>query len=236
MKQGLIKLALVCALACGYLEAEDVATFTSQKCEELCGKLQESYSGLNDEEKVNILLANQCYVEVLKHLWSEEDAKKRCQWLEAKVEEGHPILMFELAEAYFLEDPTVECYLQKAMPWIIAGATRTVLDARCTEDKNAASHAEVLLFNYQQRILCVLTAKVPLEKIEEYVLEHEELFQKESTTIQRKVFKPFEKEDPKMPSPKWVFTPGVKSSIPESQYDSIRKKSAETLISMVSGL
>lgn len=225
-----------CVLSDGKIIAADnadVVSFSMNKSEEIKLKLRENYSGLNDEEELDDLLQEQNYIEVLKHLWSEKDGLKRCTWLEKKIEEGHPILMFELAEDYYSQDPTLECYLTKAMPWIIAGATRTVLDARCTKDKSCAIVPERLLFTYQQRILSDLLKKYPIEVMEDYVAAHEEAFQKESFLIQKRVFSPFVQcPKHKMPSPRWIFVQGVDSEIPEAQFDDIRKKSAETLLEM----
>jgi len=208
----------------------NVLTFASTKSEVLKEGYYQDYEGLKDLGELDRLLEEQNYTEVLKHLWSEADAQKRRAWLEEKIATEHPILFFELAEESYLENPTLECYVTRAMPWIIAGATRTLLDARCAQDTHCLLAAEELMATYQQRILGHVLTKYTLEEIEEYVLEHHNEFLEENRAIQRKAFTPIT-EDKTLPSPKWVFE--GESKVPENQFDAVRRRGALEILGML---
>ena len=228
MKKILFSLALCFNI--GF--AEDIVLFSKCKCDSVKQALALSCDGLNNEANVNCLLQEHNYIEVLKHLWSEPDCKKRCAWLEKKIDENHPILIFELAEDCFLQNPTLECYLTKTMPKVIAAAMRTLLDARCTDDACGVMAAEQLLTSYQQRIITKLLDVYTLEEIEDYIVNHSDQFMAEYVLIQERVFQPIN-EKTALPSPKWIFTHVHKSSIQESEFNLIRKKGAQEILGMI---
>lgn len=235
--KSIMFLAIFC-FCLGNAAQADVVLFSTYKSENIKETLQKSYNGLSDEEKLDTLLQEQNYIEVLKHLWSEPDVCKRLTWLEKKINENHPILIFELAEDYYLKDPTLECFLTKTMPWIIAGATRTLLDTRCTKDNSVSSCVDQLLATYHQRIVEKCLETYTLEQMEEYIIANADLFKSENLIVQERVFKSLvDKTD--IPSPKWVFTHGAsafmdeENLVPESEFNLIRKKGALEILGMI---
>jgi hypothetical protein len=168
--------------------AEDVVGFLSSRGNKT--DFGEAYQGLADKEALESILQERNYVEVLKHVWSEPDVEKRCAWLKCKAMQGHSLLFFELAEDYYSKCETLECYLSKAMPWMIAGATCVMLDAKCAEDPAALETAEKLLAVYQGRLLARIQEKYSMEELEAFVMEHEDTFNEKNEHVRRKVFTP----------------------------------------------
>lgn len=216
----------------------DVVSYSSKKNDnQYRAQLGSKYSGLKDEQKLNELLQQQNYIEVLNYLWTEPDVTKRIAWLEKKVNEGHPLLMFELGQDYYYQDPTLQTYALKAMPWILAGMRRTYLDTACTSDKSVSAAPGYLLMTYQQPILEAVQKKSTTEEMQKFFAEQSNQFQKNSIEVLRKVLAPFVGEGlVKMPSPRWVFAHGmaaftnVTNTIPESECNAIRKKEAQDFL------
>lgn len=221
-----------------YTNKQDTVSYSSRKGDpQFVAQLKTKYSGLKDEEKLNELLKQQNYIEVLHHLWSESDGDKRLAWLEKKVDEGHPILMLELGEEYYLQNPTLQTYAMKTMPWLLAGARRTLVDADTTSDRSVAAAADFLLTVYQERVLTQVRTQFSEAAVMQYMTEKLKEFQKNNIAITRKVLTPLiNGKQANMPSPCWVFAHGMRSftntqnTIPESQYNAIRKKSAEDML------
>lgn len=221
-----------------YINKQDVVSYSSYKNDQqFIIDLKTRYNGLKNEENLDDLLRQQNYIEVLNHLWSEPGNAKRVAWLEKKVNEGHPILMFELGEEYYLQNPILSTYIMKSMPWLLAGARRTIVDADATSDKSVSAAVGFLLFSYQERVLTDVKTKFSETTIEKYLNENKKEFQKNNITVLRKVMTPFLDERlVDIPSPQWVFAHGMaaftneKNTIPEFRYNTIRSKTAEAFL------
>lgn len=221
-----------------FINKADVVSYSSNKnSKQFVAQLRNKYNGLKDEQKLNALLQDQNYIEVLNYLWTEPNAKKKIAWLEKKVDEGHPILMFELGQEYYYQDPSLQTYAMKAMPWILAAMRRTYLDTVCTSDKSVSAAPEYLLTTYQQPILADVQNKNSSEQMQKYFSENSKQFQKNSIETLRKVLAPFVVEgEVEIPSPRWVFSHGLASfsnivnTVPENECDTLRKKEAQDFL------
>lgn len=219
-----------------YTNDADVVSYSGNKeDQEFLAALKKKYDGLNNEDKINEALKQQKYIEVLNYLWTEPSSKKRIAWLESQVKEGHPLLMFELGEEYYLQDPTIKTYATLTMPWLLAGARYTLIDSVCTSDKSVSAAAEMLLFLYQGRILNNVLSKYSQEDLEKYINENANEIQKSNIAILKKAIQPILSND-NVSSPSWVFSHGLnaftgnQNTIPESQCKELRKKEAQMFI------
>lgn len=111
------------------------------------------YRGIQ-EEKLAILLEKQDYVGILKHIWAEKDLNKAIAWLKPRAEEGHVILMFELARtlgrlATSQKEHTPE-RLKEILFWFFRGLHCTRLDIACNTDPSTSAAVDMLRFAYGQ--------------------------------------------------------------------------------------
>lgn len=223
---------------------DDPVSYSSHNADEpFIADLRKKYKGLGDEQKISELLNQQNYIEVLNYLWTEPDAKKKLAWLEKAANKGHPILMFELGKAYYLQDPSLKTYALKTMPWLLAGARRTLIDAACTSDASVAAAPEFLLNAYQEGILEDLQKKYSQEDIEKFFADNSNQFQKSNVAILKKVIEPLTNESSaQMPSSQWVYGHGMgafletKNTILPDQCKAIRKKEAEEFLNQANEL
>ena len=227
-----------------YTINEDVVSYTNNKNDKnFINQIRLKYNGLTDESVVNTSLNQQNYIEVLNYLWTEPDMKKRLQWLENRVAESHPILMFELGENYYYQDPTLDTYITKTMPWILAGYRRTWLDTVCTSDQSVRAAPEFLLASYQTIILNDLKIRYSQKELEDYVNVHSHDLMKNILATLRIVMAPFVKTgNMKLPSPKWVFAHGLraftgeKNTIADKEFEKLRRKEAENFLKQADAL
>ncbi len=84
--------------------------------------------GLADTRLVEAKLKNHDYVSVLKCIWSEPDFNRRKQWLEAKVREGHPLLMIEYGKII-----AYQTSIEEGAKWFYLGLFRAQQDAACCD-------------------------------------------------------------------------------------------------------
>lgn len=219
----------------------DVVAYTSKKNDQqFINSLKAKYNGLSDTKKLDELLKNQNYIEVLNYLWSEPDHNKRLQWLESKANEGHPILMFELGEEYYIHNPNVQTFVLQTMPWLMAGTRRTLIDASCTSDQSVGAAPEYLLVTYRERILGDLLKKHNRQELQTYIEKNGAQFQKSNFEILKKVLTPLVDGDAsKLPSPAWVYPHGLaaftgtENSIPSSECAEIRKNEAQEFLDQI---
>lgn len=221
-----------------YTNNNDVVTYTNHRNDkQFLADLKKSYNGLNNEEKVNELLKQQNYTQVLNTLWTEPNVNKKIAWLEKKVNNGDPLLMFELGAAYYDQNPTLETYVNQTMPWFLAGARRTLIDSACTSDESVSAAPDFLLMVYQNDILTDLRKQYSQQQIEKYFADHSKEFQRNSLGMLKKVMQPFVNgQEGTMPSPRWVYSHGLnaylntKNTIPDDQCAQIRKTEAEKFL------
>lgn len=219
----------------------DVVSYTKNKGDQqFINKLKKNYNGISDKKKLNELLAQENYIEVLNSLWTEPDAKKRLDWLEVNVNGNHPILMFELGEEYFNQNPTIQTYVNKSMPWILTAARRTYLDTICTSDASVGAAPEMLLATYQDRLLSRLLENSNQEDLEKYITNNAAQFQKNNIETLKKVLLPIVNGDGKnIPSPKWVFAHGLapftggENKINAAECNALRKKEAQVFLDKI---
>lgn len=226
-----------------YTNKADAVSYTSNKNNQaFITKLSETYHGLSNERQLEDLLRQQNYIEVLNYLWTEPDANKRLAWLERKIPASHPILMFELAEEYYLQNPSLTTYLNKTMPWLLASARRTTLDIDTTSDTSVGAAPGFLLSVYQERILEDLQKKHSEKEIEKYISDNTKSFQKNNIIILKRIMEPIAHGQTRLPSPEWIYAHSLgsvisrRNNIPESQYDSIRKRSAQEYLDKIKEL
>ncbi len=210
--------------------SKDVISYTYLRhMPEFCQKLQQSYKGLKNEARLEKLLNEQNYIEVLNHLWSELDAKKRLVWLEKNANLGHPILMFELGIEYLTNSPDLETYFMKSLPWIKAGCVRVMIDFECIPDKYkdpSVDYASLLLFSYDPSMVIMQKGFTQNDIINFYQQNQKEITDATKQIILQTV-KPLLSLDSakQMPSPAWL---SPKANLKE--YHEIRKKEAEKTI------
>jgi hypothetical protein len=227
-----------------YTNDKDVVSYSSQRGDkQFIAKLDQSYHGLDNEEKLNRLLNEQNYIEVLNSLWTEPKGTKRLDWLEKKANEGHPILMLELGVEYYNQNPNLNTYIVKTMPWFMAGVRRTLIDAACTSDKSAEAAAELLLYSYQENIFEDLFKRHSQNEFESYLIQNKKTFQLSNIAVLKIVLAPLvDGRQVNQPSPAWVFAHGMnaflntQNTIPKDQWNAIRKKEAEEFLQQVAGL
>jgi hypothetical protein len=192
-------------------------------------KIQESYHGIDDEVKLDQLLQTQSYIEVLNHLWSETDSKKRLSWLEKKISLGHPILMFELGMEYLANSPNLETYVYKAQPWIKAGCLRTEVDSRCFLDKGDQSVdvVSLLLFAYDPSF--IISQFSNEEEMRDYCNQHKEEVLKVHKRIILQTMEPFLTLETanKMPAPTWL---NPTADAKANEWFKVRKEAVENVL------
>lgn len=217
---------------------KDVISYTSHKRDDkFITELQKTYNGLTDIKTVNDDLKKQNYIRVLNCLWTESDSQKRLVWLEQKVNENHPILMFELAEAYYYQNPSLETYVLKSLPWLVAGVMRTYIDADCSSDASVQAAPEFLMFAYQEPILADLLKNSSQNDLTDFIKNNQKTYYQNIFSVSRQVLEPFTADTLKdMPSPEWVFHHGMGgflggyNTINPKEYNAIRKKSAQDFL------
>ncbi|MFA6914918.1 MAG: hypothetical protein WC222_00840 [Parachlamydiales bacterium] len=220
----------------------DVVSYTGKKNDpNYVVSLKTKYNGLKDTAKIDQLLKQQNYIEVLNHLWTEPDANKRRQWLEARVNQGHPILMFELGEEYYAQNPTIQTFVLKTMPWLMSGTRRTLIDAACTSDQSVMAAPELLLVTYRDRVLNDLLVKNSQEDLQKFITENSKEFQKNNIAILKQVLTPLVGPNAdSLPSASWVYPHGLaaftgsKNTIPATQCTELRKKEAQQFLDQIS--
>lgn len=131
---------------------KDVVSFASTFSPEKIATLKR-YQGIQ-EDKLSALLEKQDYVSILKHVWTEKDLNKAIAWLKPRAEQGHVILMFELARTLgrlanakkeFTSDSLKEIFF-----WFFRGLHCTRLDIACNTDPSTSAAIEMLRFTYGQ--------------------------------------------------------------------------------------
>jgi hypothetical protein len=216
----------------------DVVSYTDHKNDKnFLINIGKKYNGLTDEGKVNKLLDQQNYIEVLNYIWTEPNGNKSIAWLEKN--SVHPILMFELGEEYYFQNPSLETYINKSLPWLLAGARRTLIDSQCTSDRSAEAAVDFLLQDYQFRILEDLADKNSQEDFDKYLSEHHNDLQKNSNAILRTVMTPLAEGKGQTPAPNWVFAHGLgeftgdKNTIADGECEKLRKKFAQDFLNQI---
>lgn len=194
--------------------------------------LQKKYHGLDNYEKLTGLLKKQEHIEILNRLWTERNYTKRINWLQETVSENHPMMMMELAYAYFLRSPTLETYQIKSLPLLHVAKMRLEMDASCTSDESVFAGVSVVE-NYEMIILETLLRRNTNDELQEYCsknLEREFISLYELAKI---LLYPFTQEEKySLPSPSWIFYHGLDAftdtpnEVPEKDWDQIRKKIA----------
>lgn len=228
-----------------YTNTADVVTYSSHKASRaFIDELSKKYTGLADDEQMDRLLTEQRYCEVLNHLWTEKDQQRKIQWLESKVKEGHAILMLELGEAYFDQDPSPKTFNEKTQPWILAGSFITRIDSKCTSDESVSAAPEALNSIYINRMIIKAVALGLVgekDQLLEYRNAHLEEYKASALRIMTTAIEPLSRENSHYPSPEWVFHHGVnsflgtKNTVSEEEYDSIRKKGALFMLFKLQG-
>lgn len=219
-----------------FTNAQDVILYAENKSPDYIAKLQaKNYRGLQDEQKINTLLDQQNYIEVLNYLWTEPDIDKRLSWLKQKVKEGHPILMMELGDAYYDKDPTLQTYFLTTVPLLETGARLTYIDSQTTSDKSVSAAPGALLLIYKQRLADKLLDKYTPDQLEEFQTKHADQAREKFVEALKIALGPILKGE-KQPSPEWVYAHGLgsfsgeKNTIAPDKYAEIRKKTAEYIL------
>lgn len=222
-----------------FTNTQDVILYAQKKSPDYVVKLYaNNYRGLRDEQKVNALLDQENYIEVLNYLWTEPDVNVRLRWLKQKAKDGHPILMMELGEAYYDANPRMSTYFLTTLPWFATGARRTFIDSQTTSDKSVSAAPGALLQVYQQRLGDKLLEKYSEAQLDAFQAKHADQIQERSVALLKIILEPILKGE-KQPSPEWVYAHGLgsfsgkKNSISPDQYTEIRKKTAEEMLAPV---
>ncbi len=221
----------------------DTLVYTNNRSLEYFEQLRNCYNGISSEEILNDLLNKQEYIEVLNHLWSEEDQNLRISWLEKKVSEGHPILFCELALEYILRDPSIHTYLFLSSPLLDVAICLTEIDSRCTTDESVTAASGFLDYQYGELILEPLLNNHSRESVELYWKDHYIEFKNNKIKLLREALTPFidQKKCLKLPSPRWVFSHGLRAftneidsaAYPKDKWNQIRKNAAQKILGMM---
>lgn len=194
--------------------------------------LKKKYQGLDNNEKLTRLLKKQEYIEILNHLWTERNYTIRINWLQEAVSDNHPMMMMELAHAYFLRSPTLETYQIKSLPLLRVAKMRLEMDASCTSDESVFSGVSVVE-NYEMIILETLLQRNNNDEIQEYLLKNLEGEFISLYKLAKILLYPFtQKETHNLPSPSWIFYQGlgsfldVPNEVLAEDWDQIRKEIA----------
>ncbi len=83
------------------------------------------------------------YISVLSAVWGEKDKIRRLTWLRLNAE-LHAPLMYELAIAEFVNNPTLETITKITFPLLKAATFRVTQDASCSDD-STVSHGDAHL-------------------------------------------------------------------------------------------
>ena len=199
-------------------------------------ELQKKYHGLDSYEKLDQLLKNQEYIEILNHLWTEGDYTKRINWLQKAVSGNHPLMMMELAYAHFLRSPTLETSQIKSIPLLAVAKMRLEMDASCTSDKSVFGGVSVG-GNYESLIFEALLQRNTEDELREHYSKHLEEEFMSFYELAKILLYPFtQKEEYILPSPHWIFYHGlhafmdISNEIPETDWDQIRENIALELL------
>jgi hypothetical protein len=168
------------------------------------------------------------YPPVLVSLWSERDRAKRRSWLESKVDELHPVLMFELSVAKFVASPTIETIISVSMPLMRSAVFRVLQDAQCSEDPSV-KHGDASLrmrSTYEKR-LAKKVQEILKRSLQDIVDESRDMLQ---TAIKAELLKTARLSMSRdLPSPDWIGWHGLSVAIsgapkmyPSCEYKEIR--------------
>lgn len=193
--------------------------------------LLQQYSGLKETNKLDRLLAEQNYVEILAYLWTEPHHSKIIGWLEEKVKQGHAILMLELGLTYFEAMPTVATYVERSVPWIMTGSRIASLDALCTSNKLVSAMVTCLNGKYYTALIKFFEKKIGEEQLNLALKAKVDLMTSKTRILIAKYLDPYITTDQsKLPSPRWAFAHQPdRNQIPESEWAKIRRAKAEEI-------
>ena len=186
---------------------------------------QEGYQGLKNEKELNNLLKKQKYVEILKHVWTEENLNYKLEWLKTFASKGHAILMFETSRAMCeLKEHTEETILEM-WRWRSLGVLYTYMDCACYSDSSCFDGANLLSNIYGNNFH--LKKWIPNNKMEE--------FQKKCLEQNKKTLYEVKLSDSN-PSPKWLMYHtisifmGTKTLYPSENWFELRQKKLKEMI------
>ncbi len=109
--------------------------------------LVKAHRGLDDENRLQNAIREDCFVEVMIAIWSERDRAKRLDWLRKKAPALQAPFLFELAIAEFKAVPTSETLHRISYPLLQAAYLRVKQDVACYKDaslKNLPSELEMI--------------------------------------------------------------------------------------------
>ncbi|MDN3506841.1 MAG: hypothetical protein P0S96_06395 [Simkaniaceae bacterium] len=195
--------------------------------------LGRTFNGLTNRRQIDRLLKDQNYIDVLNHVWTEPDLGTRIRWLEKKVDEGHPILVLELTKAYFLQNPSLESYVEKVLPWLRAANYRMEVDSKCTSDKSVLDAIHECVNLHESYLVQILLERYTNAEIEAFYIENIEKSLLVEIDLKKRVLFPFFDEKMEVASsPEWLFNSGMlafydtPNTIPREKWNSIRKEHA----------
>lgn len=160
----------------------------SHKVEQLKG----AFKGLSDLPKLQ-----ENYTAVLSALWSENDSKKKLQWLREHAVDLHPLLMYELAIEEFKVSTTIETLNTVSAPLIRSASFRVLQDLRCF-DSSSLIHAPKFL---EELYVKALRREVRVEMMESYVLSQNMRLSKIHSKLKEVALLSMSMN---LPSPKWI--------------------------------
>ncbi len=208
----------------------DAVTYATYKFNpDFIDQLKKKYDGLKDLKKIDALLEKQNYIEVLNHLWTEKNLRKRKLWLEKKFKEGHSLLFFELGIDSYLENPVLETLQTRTFPYINIGAKRVEIDAECSSDPSVKAAGMCLLMKYMEGLQSLISERYSEEEVFSYIDNTQQIYFTALRELAHKAFKGFILKPSRMPRPDWVFAHGIDAlykrpnTIPSDQFNEIRK-------------
>lgn len=194
------------------------------------------YPGLCDEDKVTRLLEQQDYIEVLKHVWSENNKEKRLLWLKKGAEKGHIICMFELGKEYAIQGNALEGFF-----WLFLGTYRTEQDILCCTDPSLDHCARLLNSCYLPYYGKLVSENASF--CDKNSLREENFMRMNIEACTRVV--EYLKNCQKFPSPGWLSPHGFASTTqnsrdsmllhPEKTFSAKRKKVADDVVVKIKG-
>ncbi len=183
------------------------------------------YSGLDSasQERLQELVNQQDYIEVLRYVWTENDKEKVIKFLEPYAHENHPILMLELSRA-LCQQTRSSGDLESALWWYLWGMLYATLDIECNSDPTTSRIFDVLARAYHPNKV------ISLDRLEAFFAQDERFIPEMHSLFQNLTVNAFH------PSPKWAIYHGAsafarKSSLlPQEDWNHARSLALQKFI------
>jgi hypothetical protein len=187
----------------------DIVCFCSLRNNpEAADRIVRESHGLSDLETIERNLASGDYTSVLKAVWSERDRSKRLTWLRDHFRLLHAPLMYELAIAEFVAQPSVETINKISIPLMKVASFRIAQDASCVNDSSAQAGVSAMEYVYTTALRTQVEKKLPNISLEHIFEQNRD---ERLACIKAKVREVAEmSKHTHLPDPTWIAFHGMK--------------------------